>query len=603
MENIRTLQSLNADSGEENRLEDETIKEIPGVEHGVAVNKETQREVMEKQEEQKKTGDERVEESINPAPWSDLCPSILAEEQRENRSACDLSTETTISSPNPDPLPPIQRRQPSMRGSHLTRRDKRIIEKIRSYYEAAAKAEEDDTEEDDEQVEGVASRRRNSFSQIPSGLVRESVSRFNVSRHQGEIESDQPKYETVEVNERKAEILLTVDPIYCIAPPSEHEENDGEADELVSSLEFDAEGTVSTVPRDKGTPNQVDFYPNRPDEEEAEVQERNRNVSSKSSEDGLDDREEVKTCAVGTGQEEGSSITKQDKCRDEKPKASAGNQTVVNGHEPNQAAPAQSNGSHKETPREPVPHTEHRQKPETKVQSSWTRNSLREPAKTNRNLDGLPNQIIVGRWSHHSRIVAANRALFEAMGSDVAGIGLFEATPVVDPVLIENSERILSKVQTLAQMYSTKASTMKVPLHQKRANTALKPSWGSARLSGNPQNQTKSQAHVQSQTQILTTTEHRLHSENRMENNQSDTGTEAKYKAQSHFEAKVQSQTTAQMQQSQIQTKSLIQTQYQIQNQNKTNSQSQTQAIKPAIKEGKMIKRAEGLTNCESMYE
>ncbi|KAJ0022551.1 hypothetical protein NQD34_010041 [Periophthalmus magnuspinnatus] len=65
----------------------------------------------------------------------------------------------------------------------------------------------------------------------------------------------------------------------------------------------------------------------------------------------------------------------------------------------------------------------------------------------------------VGRWSRHSRIVSANRALFEGMASDVERIGLFEASPVVlDLVLLENSERILNKVQTLARMYSAKAN-------------------------------------------------------------------------------------------------------------------------------------------------
>ncbi|XP_055022708.1 proteoglycan 4-like [Boleophthalmus pectinirostris] len=53
-----------------------------------------------------------------------------------------------------------------------------------------------------------------------------------------------------------------------------------------------------------------------------------------------------------------------------------------------------------------------------------------------------------GPWSRHSRIVSANRALFEGMASDVERMGLFEASPVVDPVLLENSERILNKVQT-----------------------------------------------------------------------------------------------------------------------------------------------------------
>ncbi|GLD64209.1 pleckstrin homology domain-containing family G member 2 isoform X1, partial [Lates japonicus] len=112
--------------------------------------------------------------------------NFSAEEERENISSCnlpreDMNTEATTSSPNPDlPHHPIQRRHPPTRGSHLTKRDKKIIEKIRSYYEAAAEAEEDEAER--------ARRRgtRRQQPQIPSGLRKE----FNMLDVSGCCEMD-----------------------------------------------------------------------------------------------------------------------------------------------------------------------------------------------------------------------------------------------------------------------------------------------------------------------------------------------------------------------------------------------------------------------------
>lgn len=602
MKNDSTLQSHNSGSGEENRLEKEipnTVQELPDassqVEKGGEEEGETQVEVIEKEKE-KKTN--REGESIIPAPTSDLHPSISVEEERDNSSSCHLLREevdTEAKPPNPDLLHhPIQRHQSPTRGSHLTKRDKKIIEKIRSYYEAAAEAEEDEAEEEDEQGEGVESRRRNSFSQIPSGLVKESVSRFDVGGHQEEPESGRSKQETTEATDREtdreAEPFSPTGPISSLTPLLADAENDGQADKPISSLDFDAEGPVesptSTIKQDKEVKNQValnlQLNSNRPVGGETEIQETNGKVCKGPLEDGLEERQEGKTSVVATGMQGGHSlqgerpsITKQHKCVEETTKTSTENQAVMNGHDSNQAGPAKPNGSHKE-PSPPLPPTEQCHK----SQSTWTRTKQRDHAKTSGNLEGLHSQIKVGRWSRHSKIVTANRALFEGMGSDVAGIGLFEASPVVDPVLMENSERILSKVQTLARMYSAKASTMKVPLHQKRASAVRNQPWGSGRLSEHStQTQTKSQTQVQSQTQIQTPTEYQQQSQNQMKINQSDT-------------------------QSQIQTKSQMwsqaQTHYQCQNQTRTYSHYQTQTMSQEdqrIQEEMMIKRADSWTN------
>uniref|UniRef100_A0A3B4UR03 Pleckstrin homology domain containing, family G (with RhoGef domain) member 2 n=1 Tax=Seriola dumerili TaxID=41447 RepID=A0A3B4UR03_SERDU len=463
MEDDGTLHSQTSSSDKENEATNE-VKEIPDatsqVEKGVELDGETQGEGVDKEKEDKKTREEGEGQCIILAATSDLHPSISAGEERES-SREEANNEATTSSPNPDlPHHPIQRCQPPTRGSHLTKRDKKIIEKIRSYYEAAAEADEDDVEEENEQGEGVASRRRNSFSQIPSGLVKESVSRFDVGGHQGETESTQSKYETTEAidreNDREAEPCSPTGPISSPTPLSAYAENDRQADKPISSLDFDAEGPIKTpmltVIQDKETPNQVglnlQLNQNRPVGERTEIQDNNGKVCTGLLEEGLDDRQD---------------------------------------------------GNSNKEPSTPLTPTEQCQKTETTSQSTWTVTKHRDLAKTS--LEDLTSQIKVGRWSRHSRIVTANRALFEGMGSDITSVGLFESSPVVDPVLIENSERILSKVQTLARMYSAKASTMKIPLHQKRASTVRNQSWGSGRLSGHS---TLTLTQVPSQTQQQT---------------------------------------------------------------------------------------------------
>lgn len=565
MENGSVLQIPISDCTEETVFEDETttgeVKETPDatsqVEKGVTADGEADGGVVKEEEEEMKTRDEEEGESLIPALTSDPHPTLSAEEGRENSS--EANTETSTPSPNPDLLHPIQRRQPVTRGSHLTKRDKKIIEKIRSYYEAAAEAEEDEAGEEEEQGEGAASRRRNSFSQIPSGLVKESVSRFDVGGHQGEPESEQSKDETSEATEP--------DPAAGPVSPPTPLSADAEGHKPISSLGADAiTSPISDIMQDKENPNvedQILKLNPEPVGEEAEIQDDDGKVC----EGQLEENQEEATSVVAAGQ----------KCTDETTKTSNGNQTVINGHEPNQAGPAELNRSCKEPTKKPQPPSE--QKTETQTQSSSARTKNRELAKTSRNLESLPSQIKVGRWSHHSRIVTANRALFESMGSDVASIVLFEASPVQDPLLMENSERILSKVQTLAQMYSTKASTMKVPLHQKRAGAVRNPSWGSGRVSGH-----SAQTQAKGLTQIQTST-----TQNQKETiNQSD---HTKYRTQTHSEPKVQSQTLTQTRhQSKVQTKSSMWSQ------TKTKSQTMSQDDQ-TIHEERTINRAESLTD------
>ncbi|XP_030600593.1 uncharacterized protein plekhg2 isoform X2 [Archocentrus centrarchus] len=553
---------------EENETTGSEVQEIQVAESQVEKGAEVHGEVQDKDQEEKKTSDSEDGHKIVPPQTPDLHPFISGERENESKEFAPSEQgkyESTTSSSNPGaPNHPNKKCHPPTRGSHLTKRDKKIIEKIRSYYEAAAEAEEDKEEaEDEEPSEGVASRRRNSFSQIPSGLVKETMSRFDVGGHQGESESGRLKYEALD-RDADQEHCSSSGPVSSPTPVLVDVESEGQADKPMSYLDTEVrvKSPSSTVSHDKETPNSVNLQSNQsgPVGEETKIQDQNEN----GCEGSLVESQEV-TMNVNSLEVES---------RDETAKTGAVSQAIANGYEPNPAESAETNGSHKETST-PVNSTEQGQKSETKTQNISTRTENRGQAKTMGNLEDLPSQIKVGRWSRHSRIVTANRALFEAMGSDVAGIGLFEASPVVDPVLIENSERILSKVQTLARMYSAKASTMKVPLHQKRSSAGRNQSVVSAKLSG-PSSPSQTKSHIQAESQ--TTTEYqKLY---QTETSQSET----KFGSQTYSKAKVQTQNVTQTKQ---------QTQVQTRHQNQIQSMSWESQ---EIQEEMTIKTPEGLT-------
>ncbi|XP_029923211.1 mucin-5AC-like isoform X3 [Myripristis murdjan] len=608
----------------------------------------------------------------SPLLISDLHSPIPTEKEREPGGVSDSpvgeATTEAASSRGPALLHrPVQSPSAPKTFSQLTKSDRRIIEKIRSYYKAAAEAEEE--EEGEEEVEVEASRRRNSFSQIPSGLVKESVSRFDVCGHQGEPESERPVCETDDTGDRgtdgEVKPSSPISPTSVPSPLSLERQGDGQANKPISSMDGEAEGQSDLVKSTSssavdGGENQsqvgkiLQSNPSGPVGKEMETLNKNGNVCMegvKQREKGRwEERGEEKTSATAatevgnppqhTEHQEGIFIIKEDKHRDETTRTSAGNQPVMNGHRPNHAGPAEPKGNLKE-PATALPPSDQHQKTETKTQSSWIRTKNKDLANPSGILQGLPSQIKVGRWSRHSRIVSANRALFEGTGSDVTGIGLFEAGPVVDPALMENSERILSKVQTLARMYSAKASTMKVPLHQKRACAGRNQTSASARPSEPAQNQTNIQTQTQTQTEYQEQTRHQSqyqsstktsrqgkydkcetktftetklsHSQTHAEaKHRSKTQTQTKYETQTHSETKLQSlMVTQTRQQKQIQTRSQTwsqtQTHYQTQTQTKAYSQDQTQTASQhqqdqrIQEEEKMeetvIKRAESLTN------
>lgn len=426
-----------ASSREEEEDEEEEMNR-PG-----AVEVQKRGKVCEEQEEEKKKAEDE-------GAWGDPASgpkSPVSVEEQEKSQRPELLDRAPRGQ---DPVPQIQR------GAQISRWDKTIIEKIRSYYEAAAKAGDGDEEEEEELGEGTSVRRRNSLSEIPCGLVKESVSQFDVG-------------------ERQWEELTHTQSSRWGSPPAPRP-----LEKADQPLLDPGAAAPSGATQDQEDPN-----PGGPVSREAERSDRH---------DGGDGPRDE-----GEEREE-SSQGEEPTTNHDNNEASPGSPDVGNVREPIQAPATEPHGSDKEPSREPVAHRETGQRTGNRTDSLWTRSSDKDLANSHKS-PSSPTHKKPGRWSHHSRIASANRDLFKAMGSDVAGIGLFEASPVVDPVLIENSARILSRVQTLALMYSAKAGTMKVPLHQKQGDVAMKPLMSSNK----PKNQSRPEQQLYPEVEPQTT--------------------------------------------------------------------------------------------------
>ncbi|TSN39345.1 Pleckstrin homology domain-containing family G member 3 [Bagarius yarrelli] len=305
----------------------------------------------------------------------------------------------------------------------LTKSHRQIIEKIRSYYEAAEAVAED----------GQISR-RNSFSNIPAGLVKDSVSRFNFFVHQVSV---------------------------C---DSESGRSDSNENEITSAL--------STVPdqnviQPASTAVDATVTNNSPEQSKTD---------SKSDDDD-DDNE--KTCdfepCIELWKEKEKEKERKAPGLREVPKVSAGKEGVF-GHDKevcaedllsdDQMTPLLNNQLDPKKDKNEIFEPKSPKQTDKTVKKAQSTALHKETTHPNGNLDNLPNQINAGRWSHQGKQLTCGRTLYEGI-ADVSSLGFFETAPM-DQCLVENSEKILSKVQMLAQMYMAKSSSMKVPLHQKR---------------------------------------------------------------------------------------------------------------------------------------
>ncbi|XP_059389192.1 uncharacterized protein LOC132122795 [Carassius carassius] len=346
--------------------------------------------------------------------------SVSKSEESEAKSAC-AHIATTLKATDSSLVPKVEPEQ------KLTKSDKQIIEKIRSYYEAAEAG-----------VEEGQTARRNSFSHIPAGLVKDSVSRFNVCVHQDSLIESESSHSGCVETDATSSLLPT---------PDQSDQN------------FNHEESS-----DKAIPHShSDVF-----------QERKELLNSKNADKKAKDICEFNPCMKlwkekeRTGQDFKNNqkvpFSKEKSCG-EHTDAPEKNKTSLNctttqmqrKHEHSQCNPDTSDTSNLQTT-------------ETADTSLKYGSRTRARISSNGNLDSIPSQIKVGRWSRHDKEVTCTRTLYEGM-EEVPDLGIFEGGPV-NQCLVENSEKILNKVQMLARMYTAKASSMKVPLHQKKTRVS-----------------------------------------------------------------------------------------------------------------------------------
>uniref|UniRef100_A0A3B4C0H4 Pleckstrin homology domain containing, family G (with RhoGef domain) member 2 n=1 Tax=Pygocentrus nattereri TaxID=42514 RepID=A0A3B4C0H4_PYGNA len=299
----------------------------------------------------------------------------------------------------------------------LTKSDRQIIEKIRSYYEAA---------ESEAVVEDGQMTRRNSFSHIPEGLVKDSVSRFNVFVHQDSLcdsesgrsdcnESDimSPPSSLPDQNEKTSSQPDSTSAVHAVSQISQGQSH--------SESKFDDDEQI------------CDFKPCMELWKEKERM-AERLKASTCKEGRFAERKEASEIELSSINDKRTPILN---------KQPLPEQDLKTGREPKSPQETKKVGKLLQSP-----------------------TGARDKVSSNGNLDGLPSQIKLGRFSRHGKVVTCSRTLYEGM-ADVPGLEFFEGGPVGQCV-VENSEKILNKVQMLARMYTAKASSMKVPLHQKR---------------------------------------------------------------------------------------------------------------------------------------
>ncbi|XP_051522366.1 uncharacterized protein LOC127422650 [Myxocyprinus asiaticus] len=326
----------------------------------------------------------------------------------------------------------------------LTKSDRQIIEKIRSYYEAAEAG-----------VEEGQTARRNSFSNIPAGLVKDSVSRYNVCVHQKSLVDSESRSDCVENYSSslslpmsdQAEQIFTHEESADTASPLSHSDFSQEQEEILESK--------SAVVKDGQF---CEFNPCMKlwKEKEGMVQETQTNLKvpllRENSSGEPTDASEKKETSINR-----MMTQVQDKQSDL-----------------SQCGKDISNPSNLQTTEKADMSLQHLSR--TKARMS-----------PNGGLDSFPSQIKVGRWSRHGKVVTCSHTLYEGM-AEVPDLGFYEGGPV-SQCLVENSEKILNKVQMLARMYTAKASSMKVPLHQKRTRVS-KGAWAvEAKVSVPPKSQ------------------------------------------------------------------------------------------------------------------
>ncbi|XP_039526769.1 mucin-4 isoform X2 [Pimephales promelas] len=429
--NVASLEELERASSplhiskEVNQSEELTL---PEPSHSESSKPEMEKTISEK-------GGKYTEDSVSKSEEPHLSDNL----DKTDDTACEASSAcahiaSTLTTTDISLVPNVEPEQ------KLTKSDKQIIEKIRSYYEAAEAG-----------VEEGQMARRNSFSNIPTGLVKDSVSRFNVFVHQDSlVESESGHSDCVETD--LASSLLPIS---------------DQADQCGQTIESD-----QTFKHQESALSHSDIIQEQKEEldgktaeqKDVEILHSTENPSVEFSpcmklwkEKERIDQESQNNLKVPLSREN-SCVEHTD--ASEKNKISINCSTPLLQHKQNEGSQSQSDTSD----------PSNLQITETADTSLQYGGRTRARMSSNGSLDSLPSQIKVGRWSRHGKVVTCSHTLYEGM-AEVPDLGFFEGGPV-NQCLVENSEKILNKVQMLARMYTAKASSMKVPLHQKKTRVS-----------------------------------------------------------------------------------------------------------------------------------
>ncbi|XP_065136053.1 uncharacterized protein [Paramisgurnus dabryanus] len=360
---------------------------------------------------------------INEQECEDTEDNFTKKQESHQSDITDKANDSALCEAKSASKPPDSSLVPKVETEQkLTKSDRQIIEKIRSYYEAAEAG-----------IEESQAARRNSFSHIPTGLVKDSVSRFNVSVHQESLVDSENGHTDCAENDSPSSLLPKSNQTEQL--PSHQESADRASPLSILDVRQEQKEELDCKSATEMEEKSCEFTPcmNLWKEKERMVQESQMNPTVPFLKEN--------NSVLPTKTEE----------------TSINDMNLVQQSELSLCDKDTSHQSNLQTS----------EKPDTSHQLAGRTRSRMSP---NGSLDSLPSQIKVGRWSRHGKMVSCTSTLYEGM-AEVPDLGFSEGEPV-NQCLVENSEKILNKVQMLARMYTAKASSMKVPLHQKRTRTS-----------------------------------------------------------------------------------------------------------------------------------
>ncbi|XP_051792162.1 uncharacterized protein LOC114648390 [Erpetoichthys calabaricus] len=305
----------------------------------------------------------------------------------------------------------------------LTKRDRLLIEKIRNYYEMA-------------EVSNSHFQRRDSISFIPAGLVKHSVSRYNcITKQDG---SGQSVIRKMDADEPQASLLVS-EPLLRsdLGISNHHDHSEALVSEKKKKLESDSGSNFALYSAEKTEP----VAKSRSCAELLEIwKEKEKPLKGIDGNCACRVNAEVKESPLGE-----SLMTLEDD----------GQQSSIG-----EAESIDKEAEVKVAEQLPfMVETERKEQSEAHERSVTTVPTFSAASES----QPMPKTDADSNPKFEAARVDPKTTAFH-VPPDVAGISLRESR---EGSLIENSDKILSRVQMLARMYSAKVSQRKTPLHKK----------------------------------------------------------------------------------------------------------------------------------------